>query len=65
MYGRGRGAKDENGGCGDGDVDGQSWGGRLLGSYSPGYGDHVARKGKGLTEPRPAPAPAGGTATSH
>jgi hypothetical protein len=20
-----------------------------------GYGDHVARKGKGLTEPRPAP----------
>jgi hypothetical protein len=24
------------------------------------YGDHVARKGKGVTEPRPAPAPAGG-----
>jgi hypothetical protein len=40
---------------------GQSWGGRLFGfSQATAYGNHVARKGKGLTEPRPAPAPAGG-----
>ena len=53
----GRGTKVEKGGCGDR----QSWGGRLFGfSQATAYGNHVARKGKGLTEPRPAPAPAGG-----